>query len=165
MHTQSKALMDCSNWWDSLVLPFYDEHMEHFLIGAEVSRQAAESIPLTLQSLFYPSVFLWRMWGQTDSGCSSFEQCEGGGKCVCALIVNARRGGTLAAWRHPAGGVNVSLSQHHSSASCSYLYLEATKCPCEPSAKDHVLVAQTHIIVGTKIICSNIVSLSNCSPH
>lgn len=139
----------------------------------------------------YSSVFLsflTKCGGQTDCGCSSLSNVRELEKCVCVswamLIVNARlrSGGgyivpldlrqtflhsacTLTAPRHPAGGANVSLSQHHSSASRSYLYLEATRCPRQPSAKYHVLFAQTGIIVGTKSICSNTVSLSKCSPR
>lgn len=161
--------------------------MEKLSSGKEHRAGYPPSVTVSLLS-FCVSSFLRRMWGQTDYGCSSLSNVREVEKCVCvswaALIVNARCGGrgvyvvpldlqqtllrlacTLAALRHLAGGANVSLSQHRSSASCSYLYLEATRCPCEPSAKGHGLVAQTGIIVGTKIICSNIVSLSKCSPH
>lgn len=101
--------------------------------------------------------------GDADCKCSP----EEGGAILCLLISDKHfcaPACTLTAPRHPAGGANVSLSQHHSSASRSYLYLEATRCPREPSAKYHVLFAQTGIIVGTKSICSNTVSLSKWSP-
>lgn len=101
--------------------------------------------------------------GDADCKCSP----EGGGGYILPLDLRQtflRPACTLTAPRHPAGGANVSLSQHHSSASRSYLYFEATRCPREPSAKYHVLFAQTGIIVDTKSICSNTVSLSKWSP-
>lgn len=140
-------------------------------------------------SLFlYSSFFLNQMRRSNRLRLLIFEQCEGAGKVCMCLLGDAdckcspqewggnimpldlrqtflRSACTLTAPRHPAGGANVSLSQHHSSASRSYLYLEATRCPRQPSAKYHVLFAQTGIIVGTKSICSNTVSLSKCSPR
>lgn len=165
--------------------------MQHLLIIAEFVIAFRRQTLSHRLLVFYPRVssFLRRIWGQTDFGCSSLSNVRVVKEYVCvswaALNVNDRlgRGGgfyivpldlqqtlprsacTLAAQRHAAGGANVALSHHHSSASGSYLYLEATRCPCEPSARDHVLVAQTGIIVGANVICSNIVPLSKCCPH
>lgn len=81
--------------------------MQHFLIKSEiviVSLQAAESVlPFATVSLllfFCVSSFLRRMWGQTDSGCSSLSNVREVEKCVrvswAALIVNAGWG--LGGW-------------------------------------------------------------------